>query len=80
MNAPTHTELLRRATEVGYEITPTLNAELLMLSVVSDVRITAAYNRIVVKQIAHEFQVPFAVAEMRIGDSIPAMKAHGEAD
>lgn len=71
---PTHKQLIKRAKRMGHEITPTLNAELLMLASVSDADIKRVYKPAVVKKLARDFRVPVVFAEARIGDAIPPLR------
>ena len=63
---PTHKQLLRKARKMGHEITPTLGAELLTLSKVSDAEMQRAYEGCVIEKLAHDFRVSKAVMEQRL--------------
>lgn len=75
---PTHAQLIKRAKRMGYEVTPTLSAELRMLADVSDEDLQQAHYRTSVRQIAAEFKVPVPMAIKRLGNSIPPLKLRSE--
>ena len=75
----THVQLIKRAEKMGYEVTPTLSAELLVLASVSDETIFRQARREWVRGVAKDFQVPVAVAEARLGNTGPFQTQRREA-
>ena len=74
----THAQLVRRARRIGYEITPTLDAELRVLASVPDEKLRAAARNCFVKQIAEDFRVPPALAEVRLKGIGPFLPRGGD--
>lgn len=59
-------QLIKRAKELGYELTPTLKADLRILASVSDSDIKKAHRDVVIDKLAHNFQVSRALMEARL--------------
>ncbi len=67
----THVQLIKRAVKMGYEVTPTLSAELLVLAAIPDSKIMREARRAWVAGVAKDFKVPVPMAEARLENTGP---------